>query len=313
MCYNYKNIFYLVFGMLDNACTLCPRNCRVDRENRIGYCGAPKSLKVARAALHFWEEPIISGSGGSGTVFFSHCPLKCVYCQNSSISSGGDGLAITVERLCDIFFELKKQGAHNINLVSPTQYAGDIITAMKMARERGFDKPFVWNTSGYESVETLKKLDGIVDIYLTDFKYSSETLAERYSHAKNYPAVAKEALIEMMRQQPDCVFDGEMLKKGVIVRHLLLPGCVSDSKDVIDTFYDVCKDSAYLSLMRQYTPQKNCRIPELMRAVTDGEYDEVSGYAALLGIEKLFLQEDESVSESFIPEFDYSGVMPMEE
>jgi putative pyruvate formate lyase activating enzyme len=299
--------------MFYNVCTLCPRNCRVDRENKIGYCGAPQSLKVARAALHFWEEPIISGDRGSGTVFFSHCPLKCVYCQNSEISSGGDGLEIGVSRLCDIFFELKEKGAHNINLVSPTQYADKIITAMKMAKEKGLDLPFVWNTSGYESVETLKMLDGLVDIYLTDFKYASPEIAKKYSHADDYPAVCTDALKEMMRQQPICVFDGEMLKKGVIVRHLLLPGCMGDSKDVVDAFFDICGDRAYLSLMRQYTPQINCEFKELMRAVADSEYEEVTGYAELLGIEKLFLQEDESVSESFIPKFDYSGVLPTED
>lgn len=298
---------------MNKVCTFCPRNCRVDRENKIGYCGAPSELKVARAELHFWEEPIISGDRGSGTVFFSHCPLKCVYCQNFEISSGGDGLKISVNRLCDIFFELKNKGAHNINLVSPTQYADKIITAIKMAKEKGFDLPFVWNTSGYESVETLRKLDGLVDIYLTDFKYVSSEIAKKYSHAEDYPFVCADALKEMIRQQPKCVFDGEMLKSGVVVRHLLLPDCTDDSKDVVDAFFDICGDGAYLSLMRQYTPQKNCKIEALMRAVTDAEYEEVTGYAELLGIEKLFLQEDESVSESFIPKFDYSGVLSMED
>ena len=222
-------------------CTLCPRLCGADRENgEIGYCGADGSLKVARAALHMWEEPPISGVQGSGTVFFSHCPLKCVYCQNRDISSGGDGLKISVERLCEIFFELKEKGAHNINLVSPTQYTNEIIAAVKMAKERGFDLPFVYNTSGYERVETLEKLRGIVDIYLTDFKYMSSDAAKRYSNAKDYPAVAVAALREMMRQQSKCVLDGEMMTRGVIVRHLVLPNNIGDSKDVIDTFDDIC-------------------------------------------------------------------------
>ena len=293
-----------------SECNLCPRKCGVDRDKNRGYCGAPNGVKLARAALHFWEEPPISGEKGSGTVFFSHCPLKCVYCQNSTISSGGDGLPISVERLCDVFFELKEKGAHNINLVSPTQYTDKIITAAKMARNKGLDLPFVWNTSGYESVETLKMLEGVVDVYLTDFKYASGEYALKYSHARDYPTVAKEALKEMMRQQPKCVFRGELMQKGVIVRHLLLPSLVSDSKDVIDLFYDICGDNAYLSLMRQYTPQKNCNIPSLMRPVSDKEYDEVTGYAELLGISKLFLQESGSVSESFIPEFNYDGVLP---
>ena len=293
---------------MNNKCNLCPRNCGIDRSEKRGYCGAPDTLKVARASLHFWEEPPISGEKGSGTVFFSHCPLKCVYCQNHSISSGGDGLEIGADRLCEIFFELKEKVAHNINLVSPTQYADKIAEAIQTAKTKGFDLPFVWNTSGYESVETLRVLDGIVDIYLTDLKYASSALAAKYSHAADYPRVATTALREMMRQQPQCVFDGELMKKGVIVRHMLLPSCVGDSKDVVDLFADICKNDAYLSLMRQYTPQSGCGFEEIMRPVTDSEYDEVVGYAELLGIYKMFLQESESVSESFIPEFDYFGV-----
>lgn len=292
-----------------SICTLCPRSCGVDRNIKKGYCGAPDNLKVARAALHFWEEPPISGEKGSGTVFFSHCPLKCVYCQNRSISSAGDGLEITVERLCEIFFELKEKGAHNINLVSPTQYADKIAAAIKAAKAKGFDLPFVWNTSGYEGVETLKALCNLVDIYLTDFKYASCDLSKKYSHAADYSIVAKAALREMMRQQPDCIFDGDIMKKGVIVRHMLLPNCTHDSKDVIDIFSDICGNRAYLSLMRQYTPQSGCEYAEIMRPVTDSEYEDVVGYAELLGIKKLFLQESESVSESFIPEFNYIGVL----
>ena len=299
--------------MVENGmtCTLCPRLCGADRENgKIGYCGAGGTLKVARASLHMWEEPPISGERGSGTVFFSHCPLKCVYCQNCGISSGGDGLPITVERLCDIFFELREKGAHNINLVSPTQYADRIADAIRMAKKRGFDLPFVYNTSGYERVEALQTMAGLIDIYLTDFKYMSPSLARKYSHAADYPTVAAAALGEMMLQQPKCEYHGELLRRGVIVRHLLLPGQTADSKDVIDTFASVCGKGAWLSLMRQYTPPKECAYPELMHPITDAEYDEVVGYAELCGITKLFLQESESVSESFIPDFDYSGVLP---
>ena len=265
---------------------------------------------MARASLHMWEEPPISGERGSGTVFFSHCPLKCVYCQNCGISSGGDGLPITVERLCDIFFELREKGAHNINLVSPTQYADRIADAIRMAKKRGFDLPFVYNTSGYERVEALQTMAGLIDIYLTDFKYMSPSLARKYSYAADYPTVAAAALGEMMLQQPKCEYHGELLRRGVIVRHLLLPGQTADSKDVIDTFASVCGKGAWLSLMRQYTPPKECAYPELMHPITDAEYDEVVGYAELCGITKLFLQESESVSESFIPDFDYSGVLP---
>ncbi len=291
-------------------CKLCPRRCGADRERgEKGYCGAAGGIKIARAALHMWEEPPISGDKGSGTVFFSHCPLKCVYCQNRNISSGGDGLEITVSRLCEIFFELKAKGAHNINLVSPTQYVNEILSAVKMAKEKGFDLPIVYNTSGYESIETLKQLDGIVDIYLTDFKYMSPVAAKRYSNAEDYPSVAKAALAEMMRQQPACVFDGEIMKSGVIVRHLVLPNNISDSKDVVDAFDTVCGERAYLSLMRQYTPQKECTFLEIARPVSESEYNEVVSYALMCGIKNMFLQDGDSVSESFIPSFNYEGVL----
>ncbi len=306
MCYNNRGK-----AVVRMQCTLCPRLCGADRQNgETGYCGASDMLRVARAALHMWEEPPISGVRGSGTVFFSHCPLQCVYCQNREISSGGDGLPITTERLCDIFFELRSKGAHNINLVSPTQYADRIAEAMRTARQKGFDLPFVYNTSGYERIETLQTLAGLVDIYLTDLKYMSSTLAAKYSRAADYPSVARAALCEMMRQQPSCVFDGEYMQSGVIVRHLLLPGQTGDSKDVIDTFTEVCGKGAWLSLMRQYTPPGACNYPELLRPITDAEYDEVVGYAELCGMRNLFLQERESVSESFIPRFDYTGVLP---
>ncbi|MBQ8835976.1 MAG: radical SAM protein [Clostridia bacterium] len=291
-------------------CTICPRLCGADRNGgERGYCGADGSLKVARAALHMWEEPPISGERGSGTVFFSHCPLKCVYCQNRDISSGGDGLVISVDRLCEIFFELKEKGAHNINLVSPTQYTNEIIAAVKTAKSRGFDLPFVYNTSGYERVETLQKFRGLIDIYLTDFKYMSPDAAKIYSNAADYPNVAESALREMMRQQPTCVFDGELMQSGVIVRHLILPGNIGDSKDVVDIFSDICGSHACLSLMRQYTPPKNCTFAEISRPITDGEYDEVVNYALMCGIKNMFLQDGESVSESFIPAFDYEGVL----
>lgn len=291
-------------------CKICPRECGADRTHgEKGYCGADGKLKVARAALHMWEEPPISGEKGSGTVFFSHCPMKCVYCQNRDISSGGDGLEISVERLCEIFFELKEKGAHNINLVSPTQYTNEIISAMQMAKKNGFELPFVYNTSGYERVETLRALNGLVDIYLTDFKYMSRSAAKKYSNAPDYPTVAKAALKEMMRQKTSCVFKDELLESGVVVRHLVLPENIADSKDVIDVFDEVCKDNAYLSIMRQYTPQKNCAFNEIARAVTEDEYNEVVNYALMCGIKNIFLQDGESVSESFIPPFNYEGVL----
>ncbi len=287
-------------------CTLCPRRCGADRAVETGFCGAGRELKIARAALHFWEEPPISGTRGSGTVFFSHCPLQCVYCQNRAISACGNGLSVSDDRLVEIFFELAAKGAHNINLVSPTQYADRIADAIRAAKARGFVLPFVWNTSGYESVETLRSLDGLVDIYLTDFKYASSALAARYSHAADYPVVAGAALVEMLRQQPKCVYNGELMTRGVIVRHLVLPSHTEDSKDVLDILsaYKPC-----LSLMRQYTPQSGCPYAELARPITDAEYETVVGYALLCGLNKLFLQDGESVSESFIPAFDYEGVL----
>ena len=297
--------------MTKAACRLCPRACGADRAaGEVGFCGAGASLRVARAAPHLWEEPPISGERGSGTVFFSHCPLKCVYCQNRNISGGGFGIDISTERLCDIFFELREKGVHNINLVSPTQYTPQISAAIRMAKEKGFSLPFVWNTGGYESVSTLRALEGLVDIYLTDFKYADGALAARYSGAADYPAVASAALCEMVRQQPKCVYDGDLLLRGVIVRHLVLPTHASDSKAVIKQVYEACGDNVILSLMSQYTPCGDCGFDELSRPVGADEYESVVNFALSLGVTNAFIQDGESVSESFIPEFDTTGVLP---
>lgn len=290
---------------------LCPRQCGAGRGyGQVGFCGAGKMLRIARAALHMWEEPPVSGTHGSGAVFFSHCPLKCVYCQNREISAGGSGLEISEARLVQIFFELRDMGAHNINLVSPTQYAAQIADAIRFARGQGFDLPFVWNTGGYERVETLRMLRGLIDIYLTDFKYMSAALAMRYSGAPDYPPVAEAALCEMLLQQPACVYSGDLLQRGVIVRHLVLPGCAEDSKAVLKRVFALCGDRAILSIMRQYTPPSVCAAPELLRKLTDAEYEEVVDFALSLGIENAFIQDSECVSESFVPKFDYTGVMP---
>ena len=260
-----------------------------------------------------WEEPPISGERGSGTVFFSHCPLRCVYCQNRNISSGGFGTDITVGRLCDIFFELAEKGVHNINLVSPTQYTREIIAAIRMAKARGFSLPFVWNTGGYERVETLRALEGLVDIYLTDYKYASCALAARYSDAADYPAAADAALREMVRQQPHCVFAGELLTRGVIVRHLVLPTHADDSCEVVRRVYDAYGDRVILSLMSQYTPVGDCGFAELAAPVSAEEYDRVVDFALSLGVENAFIQEGGCVSESFIPAFDTTGILPEKE
>lgn len=295
------------------ACELCPRRCGADRAaGAVGICGAGERLRVARAAPHLWEEPPISGERGSGTVFFSHCPLQCVYCQNRHISSGGFGIDISVERLCEIFFELAERGVHNINLVSPTQYTREIIAAIRMAKARGFSLPFVWNTGGYERVETLRMLEGLADIYLTDFKYASATLAAGYSGAADYPTAAADALAEMVRQQPQCVYSGDLLRRGVIVRHLVLPTHAADSIEVVRRVYAAYGDRVILSLMSQYTPIGDCGFAELRTPVSAEEYARVVDFALSCGVTHAFIQEEGSVSESFIPAFDTTGVLQKE-
>lgn len=293
-------------------CTLCPRECNVERDDgKVGFCGVPsESIVAARAALHMWEEPCISGENGSGTVFFSGCTLRCVYCQNYDIARATSGKEITKERLVQIFLELQEKGANNINLVTPTHYTKQIIWAVQTAKKNGLNIPIVYNCSGYEKVETLRMLDGIVDIYLTDFKYMDKTLAARYSKAKDYPEVAKAALAEMVRQTSEAEFDENgMMKKGVIVRHLLLPGYLENAKAVVKYVYKTYKDQVYLSLMNQYTPLPQVKeYPEINRKVTEEEYEELVDYAIELGVENGFIQEGETAEESFIPEFDHEGI-----
>lgn len=292
-------------------CTLCPRNCKVNRlEGKKGYCKETDELMIARAALHYWEEPCISGEAGSGAVFFSGCAMGCVFCQNKNIANGEIGKKITIQRLVEIFFELKEQGALNINLVTPSHYVLQIIEAIKLAKETGFDLPFVYNCSGYEKAETIQLLNGYIDIYLPDFKYYDESIALRYSKAKNYFEYASTALNEMVRQIGDAVFaeDGRMLK-GVIVRHLQLPGCMDDSKKVIRYLYETYQDHIFISIMNQFTPLDGLKdYPELNRKLSEEEYDELVDYAIDLGVENGFIQEGETASESFIPQFDGTGV-----
>lgn len=293
-------------------CRLCPHACGADRTaGETGICGADARLKVARAALHFWEEPCISGTVGSGTVFFSYCPLHCVYCQNAEISGGQAGAEVSTGRLADIFLELQGQGAANINLVTPTHYIPHIIEALARATERGLALPIVYNCSGYEGVEALRRLDGLVDIYLTDFKYMDVSLARRYSRAADYPLAAKRALREMVRQAGEAEFDGKgLMRRGVIVRHLLLPGCLEDSRAVVRYLYETYGNKIWLSLMSQYTPVCKERLPEeLRRHVRTEEYDALVDFAVGLGIENGFLQEGEAAGESFIPPFDLTGVL----
>ena len=299
-----------VFG----SCHLCPRDCGIDRNNGPGACGVGSMLKVARASLHMWEEPCISGREGSGTVFFSGCSLKCVYCQNRAISRGESGREITVERLTEIFFELEQQGANNINLVTGDHYLPVIAAAIEAVRRRGIGIPFLLNTSSYVHVDTLKMMEGLIDIYLPDFKYIRGRDAERYSRAPGYPDIAKAAIAEMVRQQPECVFSAErpdLLSRGVVVRHLLLPGQLIQAKLIVNYLYNTYGDRIYISLLSQYTPDHTVLgkdYPEIDRRVTEHEYRSLVDYASGLGITKGFVQEGEAADESFIPEFDCRGV-----
>ena len=308
-------------------CTLCPRNCTVDRENgERGICGQTEKLKVARAALHYWEEPCISGTKGSGTVFFSGCSLHCVFCQNRNIANGDAGKEISIGRLADIFLELQQKGANNINLVTPGHFVPQIVTALHEAKKSGLTIPIVYNTSSYESVNTIRQLEGLVDIYLPDFKYMDAALSAKYSHAADYSEVAKATIAEMVRQTGKAVFaepaastaatdetdpveEGYLMRRGTIVRHLLLPGQKEDAKAVIRYLYETYGDSIYISIMNQFTPLAGLeKYPELNRRVTKEEYDEVVDYAIALGVENGFIQEGETAEESFIPEFDGEGV-----
>lgn len=292
-------------------CLLCPRKCGINRRTgQTGVCGVSSEIKVARAALHYWEEPCISGKRGSGAVFFSGCSLHCVFCQNREISDGKAGKVISKERLSDIFIELADKGANNINLVTPGQYIPDIVWAVNDAKSRGMKLPIIYNTSGYENVTELKLLEGIVDVYLPDFKYMDSTLSARYSRAKDYPSVAKQALSEMVRQQPDVVIDDAtgLIQKGVIVRQLLLPGHVNDAKAVLKYLYDTYHDHIYISMMSQFTPISLKDYPEINRTVTKREYERLVNYALEIGITNAFIQDGDVAKDSFIPAFDCEGV-----
>ena len=290
---------------------MCQRKCGINRRTgQTGVCGVSSEIKVARAALHYWEEPCISGKRGSGAVFFSGCSLHCVFCQNREISDGKAGKLISKERLSDIFMELADKGANNINLVTPGQYIPDIVWAVNDAKSRGMKLPIIYNTSGYENVTELKLLEGIVDVYLPDFKYMDSTLSARYSRAKDYPSVAKQALSEMVRQQPDVVIDDAtgLIQKGVIVRQLLLPGHVNDAKAVLKYLYDTYHDHVYISMMSQFTPIALKDYPEINRTVTRREYERLVDYALEIGITNAFIQEGDVAKDSFIPAFDCEGV-----
>ncbi|MDE5717264.1 MAG: radical SAM protein [Lachnospiraceae bacterium] len=294
-------------------CTLCPRECHVNRNaGETGYCGQTAKLTAARAALHFWEEPCLSGTNGSGAVFFSGCNLGCIYCQNHAIAQGQSGREITVSRLSDIFLELQEKGAHNINLVTPAHFVPQIITALQAAKKQGLSIPVIYNTSAYEKTETLRMLEGLIDIYLPDLKYRDTALSGKYSHADDYFERAAAAIAEMVRQVGAPIFaEGEdsLMRRGVIVRHLLLPGCGRDSRQLLRYLLETYKNDIYVSIMNQYTPLSQVSdIPPLNRRVSTEEYRRIVDYAIRIGIENGFIQEGETATESFIPSFDYEGI-----
>lgn len=290
--------------LLEN-CTLCPHNCSVNRiSGELGYCGAKKEMNVARAALHYWEEPCISGENGSGTVFFSYCTMRCLYCQNA-LYDGKRGKETSIEQLARIFLSLQEQKAHNINLVTPSHYLPQIISAIDLARTNGLAIPIVYNTSGYETIRAIERLKGYVDIFLPDFKYFDDRYAQKYSGVPAYFHYASSSIEQMVKQTGPAVFeDNGIMQKGVIIRHLLLPGLIQDSKKVIRHIYKTFGDDVYISIMNQYTPLKGVRdYPELNKTITQSEYDLIVDYALSLGIKNGFIQDEGTVGESFIPDF----------
>lgn len=293
-------------------CTLCPRQCHVNRAaGQRGFCGQAAELTAARAALHYWEEPCISGSCGSGAVFFSGCSLRCVFCQNHNIAVGKAGQVISPERLAEIFIELQAKGAANINLVTAGHFIPQVCRALELSKCRGLSVPVVYNTGSYEETAALRLLDGLIDIYLPDLKYFSEELSAEYSHAPDYFSKASAAIAEMLRQVGKPEFDtvSGLMKHGVIVRHLVLPGHIRDSKKVLRYLHDTYGNDIYVSIMNQYTPMPHVSdIPLLNRPVTEQEYARVLDFADKIGIEQGFVQEGGTAEESFIPEFSGEGL-----
>ena len=293
------------------SCTLCPRMCRVDRTaGEKGFCGMGVAVQGARAALHMWEEPCISGKKGSGAIFFSGCTLKWVFCQNREIAEGKYGKEISSQRLTEIFLELQGKGAAHINLVTAGHFVVPVKEALLRAKEQGLAIPVIYNSGGYERVETLRFLEPVVDVWLPDFKYMDGRLAREYSKAEDYPQTAKKALEEMVRQAGECRFDKEgYIQKGVIVRHLILPGHTRDSMEILSYLHKTYGEHIYISVMNQYTPLPQVKdLEPLNRKVTRREYRRVLDFALELGIEQGYFQEGETAKESFIPLFDYEGL-----
>ncbi len=292
-------------------CAVCPRHCQIDRtKNQTGFCHAPLLPKIALVSTHFWEEPPISGTKGSGTIFFSHCNLHCVFCQNHEISEGGFGKEITIERLAEIFLEQQAKGLHNINLVSPTHFIPQIAMALRQSKNGGLNIPVIYNSNGYEDIEGLRLLDGLIDIYLPDFKYWDDGIARGYSSAPNYAAITSKAILEMRRQVPQDIFDEHgILQKGLMVRHLVLPSHYRDSFQILDWIKETLGTDTYVSLLSQYTPMHHANtIKALSRKLTTFEYEKVTEYFLNIGLKNGFMQKKSSATSDYTPIFNLEGV-----
>jgi putative pyruvate formate lyase activating enzyme len=300
-----------ILSILLSECNLCPRKCGINRlNNQLGYCKSGRNIKVSKAYLHKWEEPCITGVNGSGTVFFSNCNLQCVFCQNYKISQQGIGKEISTERLSEIFLELQKKGANNINLVTPTHFVPQIIESIRLSKDCGLNIPIIYNSNGYENIETIDLLNGLIDIYLPDLKYYDNKYAIQYSSAPNYFLFASKAITRMVKQVGPPKFDKDgNIKKGVIIRHMMLPKLLFDSKKIIDFIYNTFGDDVYISLMSQYTPTYNAyKHKNLNETLNSKHYSALIDYCLTLGIKNGFIQEGESCSESFIPDFNLEGI-----
>ncbi len=294
----------------ENKCTLCPRNCKVDRSKNLGACRAGENIKVALASIHNYEEPCISGKEGSGTVFFSNCNLRCVYCQNFKISRDGFGKEINVKRLSEIFIEQQSRGVNNINLVTPTMYVDKIIEAIKLAKENGLKIPIVYNSSGYENVDTIRKLSGYIDIYLPDFKYATNRLSKRYSGVENYVESVVPAIREMIKQVgPNSFDDRGIMIKGVIIRHMILPNNILNTKMVLKRIRDEYGKNTLISVMAQYFPTGDAyKFEEINRKINRDELEEVEQYLTHLELENGYIQELGEHEEEYVPNFDLSNI-----
>ena len=294
------------------GCELCPRRCGVDRTKSFGYCRAGSEPKLGLVSLHQWEEPCLVGENGAGTVFFSHCTMNCMFCQNHEISAGGFGIEVSIGRLAEIFIEQQSRGAANIELVTPTHYTNQIIDAVSIAKKHGLTLPIVWNSNGYERVETIDRLRGVVDIYLPDLKYLDDRAAVEYSNAPRYFDYASRAISAMVEQIGRPVFDGDLMKRGVLVRHLILPNRRRESMKIVEWLYQNFGDDIYISLMNQYTPMfRAAEFGKLNRRLTTFEYQSVIDHALKLGVRNCFIQVGRTASKEFVPVFDGTGITPI--